>query len=123
MSRLPASAGVSYKLYGFLLTTDGIWGSGYRRGFANTGVLPPILQFNAGIVRGLKFPALGEVECRVDMINVFNHPYQIRNGTGIGIFPPPMVHAARSMVASRWPLRFPWSLNSLRTSPFPARIG
>jgi outer membrane receptor protein involved in Fe transport len=83
-----ASAGISYKFYGFLLTTDGVWASGYRRGFANTGVLPPILQFNAGIVRGVKLPALGEVECRLDVLNVFNHPYEIRNGTGIGVFSP-----------------------------------
>ena len=41
------SAGASYKLWGFLLTVDAIWGSGYRRGFANSGELPPILQFNA----------------------------------------------------------------------------
>jgi outer membrane receptor protein involved in Fe transport len=83
-----ASAGVSYKLYGFLLTMDGLWGSGYRRGFANTGVLPPILQFNAGIVRSVPIPAFGEVEARLAVINVFNHPYEIRNGTGIGVFSP-----------------------------------
>ena len=48
------SAGASYKWWGFLLTGDAIWGSGYRRGFANSGELPPILQFNAGIVRGFR---------------------------------------------------------------------
>jgi outer membrane receptor protein involved in Fe transport len=83
-----ASAGASYKLYGFLLTFDGLWGSGYRRGFANTGVLPPILQFNAGIVRKVPIPSFGDVECRLAVINVFNHPYEIRNGTGIGVFSP-----------------------------------
>jgi hypothetical protein len=82
------SAGATYKLYGFLLTGDAIWGSGYRRGFANTGELPPILQFNAGIVRGLKLPQWGEAECRLSLINVFDHIYQIRNGSGIGVFSP-----------------------------------
>lgn len=82
------SAGASYKLWGFLLTADGIWGSGYRRGFANTGELPPILQFNAAIVRDIAVPGIGNVEGRIAMINVFDHSYQIRNGTGIGVFSP-----------------------------------
>jgi len=82
------SGGASYELSGFLLTADGIWGSGYRRGFANTGELPPILQFNAGIVRSIRLPGIGNVEARVNMLNVFDHTYQIRNGTGIGVFSP-----------------------------------
>ena len=82
------SAGASYKLWGFLFTGDAIWGSGYRRGFANSGELPPILQFNAGIVRALKLPHIGHTEWRLSVINVFDHTYQIRNGTGIGVFSP-----------------------------------
>ncbi len=82
------SAGASYKLYGFLFTMDGIWGSGYRRGFANSGELPPSLQFNAGIVRSIPLPSIGEAECRLSVINLFDHSYQIRNGTGIGVFSP-----------------------------------
>jgi hypothetical protein len=81
-----SSAGASYKLWGFLFTSDAVWGSGYRRGFANSGELPPILQFNGGIVRSLKLPGLGLAEFRLTLINAFNHPYQIRNGTGIGVF-------------------------------------
>jgi hypothetical protein len=83
-----SSAGVSYKLYGFLLSMDGIWGSGYRRGFANSGELPPILQFNMGIVRAVKLPAIGTTEWRLTVINLFDHVYEIRNGTGIGVFSP-----------------------------------
>ncbi len=82
------SAGAAYKWWGFLFTADGIWGSGYRRGFANSGELPPILQFNAGIVRGVRLPQIGEVECRLSVVNLFDHIYQIRNGTGIGVFSP-----------------------------------
>ena len=82
------SAGASYQLNGFLLMMDGLWGSGFRRGFANTGALPPILQFNAAIARSFKLPSIGEVAARLTVINVFNHPYQIRNGTGIGVFAP-----------------------------------
>ncbi len=82
------SAGASYNLFGFLFTGDAIWGSGYRRGFANSGELPPILQFNAGIVRALRVPKVGEVEVRFTVVNLFNHSYQIRNGTGIGVESP-----------------------------------
>jgi outer membrane receptor protein involved in Fe transport len=83
-----ASAGASYNWWGFLFTGDAIWGSGYRRGFANSGELPPILQFNAGIVRGLKLPQIGEAELRLSVLNLFDNTYQIRNGTGIGVSSP-----------------------------------
>ena len=82
------SGGASYKLWGNLLTADGIWASGYRRGFANTGELPPILQFNAAVVRNFRMPGIGNVEGRISLINVFDHTYQIRNGSGIGVFSP-----------------------------------
>jgi outer membrane receptor protein involved in Fe transport len=82
------SGGTSYQLWGFLLTADAIWASGYRRGFANSGELPPILQFNAAVVRNFSMPRIGNVEGRISMINVFDHTYQIRNGSGIGVFSP-----------------------------------
>jgi len=82
------SSGIAYQIFGFLLTTDGLWGSGYRRGDGNTGELPPFLQINAGIVRTLKLPWFGDVEARGTVINLFDHGYQIRNGTGIGVFSP-----------------------------------
>jgi outer membrane receptor protein involved in Fe transport len=82
------SGGASYQLAGFLLTSDAVWASGYRRGFANTGELPPILQFNAAVVRSFPMPGIGKVEGRASLINVFDHTYQIRNGSGIGVFSP-----------------------------------
>src|SRR5271170_1752032 len=82
------SGGTSYQLWGCLLTADAVWGSGYRRGFANSGELPPILQFNAAVVRNFRIPGVGSVEGRVSLINVFDHTYQIRNGSGIGVFSP-----------------------------------
>jgi outer membrane receptor protein involved in Fe transport len=82
------SGGTSYKLWGFLLTADAIWGSGYRRGFANSAELPPIVQFNAAVVRSFEMRGLGNVEGRISLINVFDHTYQIRNGSGIGVFSP-----------------------------------
>ncbi len=83
-----ASSGVGYRLGGFLLALDGLWGSGYRRGFANSGELPPSLQFNAGVMRSFRAPRIGEVQARVAIINLFDRSYLIRNGTGIGVFSP-----------------------------------
>jgi len=82
------SGGASYNLFGFMFTADAIWGSGYRRGFANSGELPPILQFNAGVARKFDLPQVGPIEGRITLVNVFDHSYQIRNGTGIGVFSP-----------------------------------
>ncbi len=82
------STGASYRLWGFLLTADAIWGSGYRRGLANSGELPPSLQVNAAIVRSMELSRFGEVEGRLSVINLFDHSYEIRNGTGIGVFSP-----------------------------------
>jgi hypothetical protein len=83
-----ASTGAAYRFRGFLLIVDGIWGSGNRRGFANSGELSPGLQFNLAITRAFTLPRVGEVESRVTVINLFDHGYQIRNGTEIGLFSP-----------------------------------
>lgn len=83
-----ASSGVSYRLWGFLLSVDGVWGSGYRAGFANLGTLNPYVQLNAAIGRAFDLPGVGEVEGRLTVVNLFDHVYQIRNGSGIGVFAP-----------------------------------
>jgi len=83
-----ASAGASYRWRQFLFSADSIWGSGYRRGFANSGTLPPIFQVDAAIARSFEVAGMGEVTGRVAIINVFDHAYEIRNGTGIGVFSP-----------------------------------
>ncbi len=82
------SGGIAYRKWGMLFSLDGFWGSGYRRGFANTGELPPILQFNAAVERNFNMPILGRVAARITLINIFDHAYQIRNGTGIGVASP-----------------------------------
>ena len=43
------SAGVVYNWHGFAFSIDGIYGSGLRSGFANTGNLPYYIQVDAGI--------------------------------------------------------------------------
>ncbi len=84
----PRPRASSYWLRGFLLALDGLWGSGYRRGFANSGELPPSLQFNLAVVHNFRMPGVGRMQGRVAILNLFDHSYLIRNGTGIGVFSP-----------------------------------
>jgi outer membrane receptor protein involved in Fe transport len=85
---LVGSAGVSYKLWGFSLMMDGFWGNGYHYGFANLETQDPYVQVNVAIGHNLRLPKIGDVEGRISMINVFDHVYFIREGSGIGVFSP-----------------------------------
>jgi outer membrane cobalamin receptor len=82
------SAGIAYNLYGFLLTLNNIYGSGLRNGFANTGNQPFYIQFNAGIAKSLTVPKIGQLEARLAVINLGDWIYQIRSGSGVGVFAP-----------------------------------
>jgi len=82
------SAGLSYKWNGTTLSTDMIYGSGLRTGAANIDALAPYAQFNVGIARDFAMPNGGPVTVRFDVVNVFDTIYQIRNGSGIGVFAP-----------------------------------
>ena len=81
-----ASAGAVYIWQGFRFSIDGIYGSGLRDGFANTGNLPYYIQIDAGITKRMILPHAGPVEVRAAVINLNDRTYQIRNGTGIGVF-------------------------------------
>ena len=81
------SAGAVYTWHGFTFSIDGLYGSGLRSGFANTGNLPYYIQVDGGITRRMPLPNNGGVlEFRTAMVNMADHIYQIRNGTGIGVF-------------------------------------
>ena len=82
------SAGLSYKWNGTTFSTDMIYGSGLRNGDANIDALAPYAQFNVGLKRDFAMPYGGPVTMRFDVVNVFDTVYQIRNGTGIGVFSP-----------------------------------
>ena len=81
-----ASAGAVYNWQGFTFSVDGIYGSGLRRGFANTGNLPYYIQIDAGITKRFVLPNAGAMEVRAAVVNLNDRTYQIRNGTGIGVF-------------------------------------
>jgi outer membrane receptor protein involved in Fe transport len=65
-----------------------IYGSGLRQGDANIDHLPPYVQFNAGISRQFSMPDGLPVTLRFDVVNVLDTIYQIRSGSGIGVFAP-----------------------------------
>ena len=80
------SAGAVYTWKGFMFSLDGIYGSGLRSGFANTGNLPYYIQLDAGISKRIEMGDAGAVVVRGAIVNLNDRTYQVRNGTGIGVF-------------------------------------
>jgi outer membrane receptor protein involved in Fe transport len=66
-----------------------IYGSGLRAGFANTDHLPSYTQVNLGISHEYLFPGWTKpTTVRFDVVNLFDTIYEIRDGSGIGVFAP-----------------------------------
>jgi outer membrane receptor protein involved in Fe transport len=86
---LTASAGASYKWRSTTFTTSMIYGSGLRSGFANTDHLPSYTQVNMGVSHDFYIYAPSKpTTLRFDVVNVFDKVYEIRDGSGIGVFAP-----------------------------------
>lgn len=85
---LTASAGASYKWNDTRISMDMIYASGLRAGFANTAKVSPYAQVNAGLAHDLKGVNGKPLTLRVDVVNLFDRVYQIRDGSGIGVFAP-----------------------------------
>jgi outer membrane receptor protein involved in Fe transport len=74
---------------GTRLSADMIFGSGLRQGDANTDSLPPYAQVNVGVAREFLLPGdTKPTTVRFDVVNLFDTIYQIRSGSGIGVFAP-----------------------------------
>jgi outer membrane receptor protein involved in Fe transport len=74
---------------GVKLSADMIYGSGLRNGDANISSLPGYTQFNIGIKREFLLPNdPNAMTIRFDVVNLFDTIYEIRDGTGIGVFAP-----------------------------------
>jgi outer membrane receptor protein involved in Fe transport len=85
-----ASAGLSYR-FGTQTTlgADALFGSGLRSGFANSEHLPSYTQVNTSLSQAWNPGGLlGKVELRLSVLNVFDHVYELRDGTGIGVGAP-----------------------------------
>jgi outer membrane receptor protein involved in Fe transport len=85
-----ASAGVAYQWPSTLtLSADALYGSGLRNGFANSTHLPSYTQFNAALAQTFDAGrALGKMEARLSVVNLFDSVYQLRDGSGIGVGAP-----------------------------------
>jgi outer membrane receptor protein involved in Fe transport len=82
------SAGMSYLWNGTRYSADMIYGSGLRTGDANIGSEAPYAQFNVGASHEFAMPDNKPLTVRFDVVNLFDTIYQIRSGTGIGVFAP-----------------------------------
>lgn len=82
------SGGVSYRHGSTTYGADLILGSGLRSGFANTEHLPGYTQVNVSVARSFDAGQLGKFNARISVLNLFDHSYELRDGTGIGVGAP-----------------------------------
>jgi hypothetical protein len=86
---LTASSGISYPIWdNTKASMDMIYGSGLREGAHNSSHLPGYTQFNFGLSHEFVLPDWKPFTVRFDVVNVFDHVYELRNGSGIGVFAP-----------------------------------
>jgi outer membrane receptor for ferrienterochelin and colicins len=87
-----ASAGAAYRFGDTRVSGDLIYGTGLRTtpdaGPPNGAHVPGYTQVNLGAAHDFKGLPGGPLTVRVDVINVFDKTYQIRNGTGVGVGAP-----------------------------------
>jgi outer membrane receptor protein involved in Fe transport len=94
--RVAASAGISYLWLGTRFSTDMLFDTGLRDdkvladGFVipNGDHTPSYTQVNLGVSHDFVLPRTGPLTVRFDVINVLDEVYQIRSGTGVGVFAP-----------------------------------
>jgi outer membrane receptor protein involved in Fe transport len=83
------SAGATYDWSGTQLSTNLLYGTGLRRDGAtpNGDHLPSYVTVNFGLSRDFTL-GTQDLTARLDLINAFDHKYEIRDGTGIGVGAP-----------------------------------
>jgi outer membrane receptor protein involved in Fe transport len=87
--RYTISAGASYTCKDTTVYADLLYGSGLRSGFDNTDELPGYYPLNLGFTQIFHLPEkYGLLKFRFDVTNVFDQSYQLRSGTGVGVFAP-----------------------------------
>jgi len=94
--RVSSSGGVSYLWAGTRYSVDYLFGTGLREdltlpdGFVipNGDHTPSYVQVNLGLSHAFTLPSTGPLTVRFDVINLFDKMYQIRSGTGVGVFAP-----------------------------------
>ena len=85
---ISGSAGAAYKIDKTTLSGKMIFGSGLRSGDDNSDHLPFYTQVDVGIAHEFEVPGAKPFTLRFDVVNVFDEVYEIRDGSGIGVFAP-----------------------------------
>jgi outer membrane receptor protein involved in Fe transport len=94
MQRMTGSAGASYRIYDTTLSADLIYGSGLRAGalpdfVPNSLHSTPYAIINTGVAHDFQWsPDYKPLTVRFDVVNLFDQIYELRTGTGIGVFAP-----------------------------------
>ena len=87
--RWTATMGGAYTWNDWRLSSELLYGSGLRRGFANTKSVPDYATWNLGLQRIVKIPKVpGSFKIRFDVVNVTDEIYELRDGSGIGVGAP-----------------------------------
>jgi outer membrane receptor for ferrienterochelin and colicin len=85
------SFGASYSLWDTSFYADLLYQSGLRRDIdsaPNGGSLAPFYPLNLSISHLVHIPGVPAITARVDVVNVFDEAYEIRDGTGVGVGAP-----------------------------------
>ena len=98
--------GAAYRWSGFNFLFDGLYQSGLREGFANTRNLPYYIQVNIGATKDFVIPKIGDMEGRISVINLFDRTYQIRSGSGVGVFAPQFGPRRALYAGLKWEIPF-----------------
>ncbi|HEY4082879.1 MAG TPA: TonB-dependent receptor [Burkholderiaceae bacterium] len=89
---LTMSGGASYLWNGTRYSANFIYGSGLRRdsadGTPNGDHVPAYTQVNVGASHEFAMPDNLPLTLRFDVVNLFDESYQLRDGSGIGVFAP-----------------------------------
>ncbi len=94
--RVSASGGVTYEWSGTRVSADAIFGTGLRQSLAlpdgfvipNGDHVPSYTVVNLGLTHTFDVGGLGPLTARFDVVNLLDKVYQIRSGSGVGVFAP-----------------------------------
>jgi outer membrane receptor protein involved in Fe transport len=88
--RLSSSIGVSYLWEKTRFYADALYGTGLRKAgdVPNGASLPQYYTINAGVEQSFKLGEHQTLRARVDVVNVTDNVYKIRDGSGIGVGAP-----------------------------------
>ena len=86
---ITGSAGASYRAWaGGNISSTLIYGSGLRRGFANSDSGTPYVTVNLGVSQEFTLANGARWTARLDVLNLLDRSFQLRDGTGIGVGAP-----------------------------------